>query len=287
MRALTTLSVLLLCASLATAGFLVSTDRTSYTGSVTRYATLADAQAGTNALGTYAVPNRATAAPYDTAYRDVGVYFVKDAAALDTDASIMLTAWWYTLDPSHGAYSGWGNPNNTNTGFMQLYDDNASTNTSAAGYWNGGLDQFTLKVAGANANYTDDYARLWHAPGTGGAAGLTRGEYVNWAIDVTYGGLSASYNAGLGGYDATGHPGSVNGTFTGIFENQNALDSQYNGFYVIDFTFGLDNWAFANQANLNGAFADSYFFSTSVIPVPGAVLLGAIGMGLTSLLRRK
>lgn len=287
MRLFTTLAVLLLCGSLATAGFLVSTDRTSYTGNVTRYATLADAQAGTNALGTYGLPDRATAAPYNTPYRDVAVYFVHDAATLDVDASIFMTAWYYTTNAAQPAYSGWGNPNNTNTGFTQLYDADASTNTSAVGYWNNSLDQFTLQASGVNADYANDYARFWHAPGVGGAGGLTRGKFVSWVIDATYGGLSASYNAGLGGFEATGHPGSVSGTFTAIFENDNVVDAQYNGFYAINFTFGLDNWAYGNQADLNGAFIDSYFFSTSVIPAPGAVLLGALGVVLMVLLRRK
>ncbi len=276
----------------ADAKFIVSTDRVSYTGTLTKYATLADAQAQTNPVGgPYTIPNRDTAAPYNTAYRDAGMYFVKNMPAYDPqDANILLTAWWYTTDPNHGAYSGWGNPNNTNTGFLQLYDGDGSTETAASASfsdWDGTYwTTFTLEVNGLNAIYdandpSNDYARLWHAPGIGGAGGLTKGIFHTYDLDVTFGGLQGQ--AVGGDIVATDHPDSVVGTFTGIFENTNTLDPQYNGFYVIDYTFGMDNWAWGNQGDLNGAFSDSLF----AVPAPGAVVLGMIGLGLIGWVKRR
>lgn len=272
------------CAVQVYAGFAAATDRTSYTGTVTRYATLADAQAGANAIGTYEITPRDTAAPHNTAYRDAGVFFVKNAPHYYTDSSIFLTAWWYTTNPDNGAYSGWGNPNNTNTGFTQLYDDNADTTTSAQGFWNSARNQFTLQASGANSG-ASEYARLWHAPGVGGAAGLTRGVFHSWSIDVTYGGLAAVFNNG--GWESTAHPASVSGSFDALFENTNTLDPQYQGYYVVSYSFGMDNWAWANRDSLNGAFSDSYFYSTTVIPAPGAALLGLLGLAVTAWTRRR
>jgi hypothetical protein len=267
--------------TVANAGFFASTDRCSYTGSLTKYETLADAQNAQNAVGgPYAIPNRATDLPYDTGYRDAGIFIVNDAASYYDNYNILATAWWYTTDTANGEYSGWGNPNNTNTGFMQLYDSDSSTVTTASGAFNSSLTEFTLQETGGNAG-SADYARLWHAPGVGGAAGLTAGTYIEYSMDITFGGLNGAYDSGLGMYYASGHPTSVDGAFNAIFQNTNTVDTQYNGFYVVDFTFGMDNWAYGQGDALNGALTPSEFGSS--VPEPATMVL----LGLGSLLIRR
>lgn len=274
-------SLVLLTNTWAHAQAYVSTDRCSYTGALTKYATLEDALAGTNAIGgPYSIPDRATASPYDTGYRDLGIAAIKDVVG-ETDANIFVTAWSYTTNPDHGEDSGWGNPNNTNTGFLQLYDADGSTETSFFGAFNSSLTEYTLQIAGANAFYdsadpSNDYARLWHAPGIGGAGALTGGSFLQYEFEAVFGGLSGAWDADAGMYVADTHPTSVSGTFRGIFLNDNTVDTQYNGYYVIDYTLGMDNWAYA-QETLNGVFSPSSF--GSVVPEPGTLgLLVAAGI---------
>ena len=99
--------------------FYASTDMFSYTGSVTRYATLEDARAGVGSIGgPYTIPARATDAPYNTPSRDAGIYFVNNAPSYAAaNQNIFLTAYLVLHDDAtNGAYSGWGNPNNNEHG---------------------------------------------------------------------------------------------------------------------------------------------------------------------------
>lgn len=299
--AFTVLSILMLLIALpafASQSFYAGTDRVSYTGAVTRYSSLSDAQDAVNGAGPYAIPDRATEAPFNTGYRDVGVYFSNNAGAVSSDPrmNIFLTSWWYsTVDNTNGYakddpdgdryYSGWGNPNNTNTGFTQLYDadgDSRILSSGDFGGWDGtNFTTFTLHASGENADYDEDYARLWHAPNVGGAAALTKGIYHAYDLNVTFGGLMGQ-NTGSGWIESTNHPDSVTGTFYSIFENTNTEDLSLNGFYVTEFTFGMDNWAFGQgDALLNGDFAGSYF--AEAVPAPGALWL--LGSGLLALVR--
>ncbi|MEO0716071.1 MAG: hypothetical protein AAFY58_03665 [Planctomycetota bacterium] len=115
----------------ASTGFAFSSERLAYTGSLTKYATLADAQAGTNVVaGPTSIPNRGTGDAFDTPNRDLGLFFASNAPSYSADQAIALTAWYYTTNPNPtgtGVINGWGNPNNSNTGFMQMFDDNASS----------------------------------------------------------------------------------------------------------------------------------------------------------------
>lgn len=106
----------------------VDFDVFSYTGSVTAYDTLADAQSGVNG-NAYQIPTR-TVGSYSTLpnARDASLY-----ADTDSDTFIFMTAWYFAA-PGTNMGSGWGNPNNNNTGFVQLYDvDGSSLSSLAAG----------------------------------------------------------------------------------------------------------------------------------------------------------
>lgn len=262
--------------------FFMSTDLMSYDMTMTKYATLSDAQNATNALGSYTLTDGAT-----NDRRDMGTYFVRDVATFDTDQAIFLTAWWYTTDPNNGQYSGWGNPNNTNTGFIQMYDGDASTVTTWDAQWsvlNAGVadgSTFTLSAQGAGADYTSDFARLWHGA-TGGAGSLTRGIFHNWNFQYSASGLTADWDNTHGLYAAYDHPDAVTGSISGIFENTNTTDTQYNGFYVFNGTLNVGSWAYAQGGNLNGAFSDSAF---GAVPEPGSMAL--LGLAALAGLRKR
>lgn len=96
----------------------ISYDNFHYSGAVTRYSTLADAQAGTNAVSTTSI----STATNDTRStlpnaRDGQIYVAASSAGYDpTNLSYFSTAWYFTTFPANG--DGWGNPNNTNPGFI-------------------------------------------------------------------------------------------------------------------------------------------------------------------------
>lgn len=283
-----------LCSSnpVQASSFYAITDMFSYTGTVTRYATLDDARAGVNVVGgPFGIPARTADAPYNTTSRDAAVYFVNNAPSYNTtNANIFMTAWYYTTDPNNGTYSGWGNPNNTNTGFVQLYDASGGTATSANANFNGWdgahYTQFNMAVQGQNATYDNSYARLWHAPNTGGAGGLTKGIFLDYGLNLTAGGLQGTYNPLTGPVESTNHPTAVDGVFWAIFQNTNTVDPSLNGYYVANFALGLDNWAYGQGATLNGELAPSEFGAP--VPIPAAVwLLGSGVVGLVALRRRR
>lgn len=268
--------------------FFMSTDKMSYTMSMTKYGTLSDAQNATNAMATYNLVDPAT-----NDRRDMGTYFVNNVGTFDTDYSVFLTAWYYTTDPNNGPYSGWGNPNNTNTGFIQMYDDDASTVTSWGAQWsvlNAGVadaSTFSMTASGVNAqpyidpNNTGEYARLWHG-GTGGAGSLTRGIFHSWSFSLVATGLTADWDNTHGLYAAYDHPDTVTGAFTGIFENNNATDPQYNGFFVFNGSLDATSWAYNQGGNLNGAFVDSAF---GAVPEPGSMAL--LGLAAVAALKKR
>lgn len=235
-----------------------STDRFGYAGTVTRYATLADAESQSNATDTVNVSDR-----------DLSLY-------IDSDYNIAMGSWWYTTDPSGNA--GWGNTTgNTGVGFMQLYDTDASTTVTKdmsfsnfdGTYWT----EFNLSLTGANAGAAE-YARMsvYDNVNDGGI-------WHDYALNFTATGLEG-VQLSPGVIESTNHPTGVSGSFTGLFElTENQTSPANIGFYVVNFTLNTDNWAYDNAGNLTGqyAFADSYF---KTVPVPGSVLLGVMGLAL-------
>jgi len=109
---------------------------------------------------------------------------------------------------------------------------------------------------------------------------------------------------GLPFIEAIGEPTDVIGSFTGLFEiteNQTSPDNQ--GFFLFDFTFDLDNYAYENRDDLtpqisldggasffNGEFQTSVFQAQADIPVPaslGLFAMGLLGLGGIAVRRRR
>ncbi len=247
---------------------------------MTKYASLIDAQNEVNALDSYTLTDPAT-----NDRRDLGTYFVHDVATFDDDQAIFLTAWYYTTDPNNGAYSGWGNPNNTNTGFVQMYDDNASTVTSRNANWdvlNEGVADgsvFSMSASGAGATNADEFARLWHGA-VGGAGSLTRGTFHSWDFFYQATGLTANWDPTHGLYTAFDEATTVEGAIGGIFENT-GTDSQYHGFYRFGGSLVIDSWA-ASQSSLNGDFASSAY---GAVPEPATMTV--LGLAALAGLRKR
>ena len=279
--------------SAALAGFYVSTDRTSYSGGVAQYATLADAQAGVNALaGPTAFAPRNTTEPLNTPARDLAIWVASDAPDAVSpgyaNANVLMTAWYYTIT---GPGAGWGNPNNTNGGFFQIYDLTAATLTSQTGTWSADRKAFTRQIAGANAAAAE-YGRSWVPGAENQAAGATAADFASYALSVTFGfDEAAQYDATAGGWYLQAEPTSVSGTLSGVFTNTSTTHPALNGFYAFAYTLGLDSWVYANQNSLVGDYdtmTPSEFFSTTVVvPEPGAVLLGLIGLAAAGVAGRR
>jgi len=270
-------------ASAASTGGVFSTDRLGYTGSVVRYATLADAQNAANPVDTIAIGENVSDNNYE--HRDASFYFVDNAIAYDTDYNILVGSWWYSITTG----SGNGNINgNTGVGFMQLYDEDGSTDTSVSmdfsnfdgTYWT----DFTLSAEGANADTANDFARFSAIDNVYDA-----GTYLEYALDVTVSGLEGSLSGGE--IVANNHPTGVTGSFTAIFELADPDSAVNDGFYTIDLIFDMENWAFANNGMLVGPYEEGGNIYSSLfvanVPVPAAVWLFGSALGLLGWARRR
>ena len=229
----------------------VGFDNFTYSGTVTRYATLDDAQNQTNATGGPYTIGTATNGTHSTRAdaRDGNLSVTSTApAAYGTDLTYLSTAWYFTTSPANG--TGWGNPNNTNDGFIQYYLTSSAPTVN--GGWQPGYTQFQLTVIGGNGD-SGDNGRFWPAPASGAAA-ISRGEFVEFNLNLTADFASpATLNATTNWYETTAMPSSMTGTLTGIFQNDQANDTQYNGFYRFNYTVtGPGSWAADNTATWGG-----------------------------------
>lgn len=69
--------------------------------------------------------------------------------------SYFSTASYFTTSPANG--DGWGNPNNTNIGFIQYYDESIAP--TMTGSWSNSNMTYSLNVSGGNRD-TYNAARL-------------------------------------------------------------------------------------------------------------------------------
>lgn len=271
-----------LAGSAAAAPGLISTDRFGYNGEVVRYDTLSDAMSGTNPIDNITIGDRDLA------------LFVANGDTSVADQNVALGSWWYTMDEFYGpgqGRAGWGNTRgNTGVGFMQLYDNDSSTDTSvdmSFGDFDGThYTSFTFSLTGESAG-ADDFSRFSAIDNVNDG-----GIWHEYAINLTATGLQG-VDFGNGIIEATNHPTGVTGSITGIFEiteNQTSPDNQ--GFYVVDLNLSMTNWAWENRNDLtpqvsldggntffDGSFSDSTF---RTVPAPGvAGLLGLAALGAT------
>lgn len=252
--------------AVAHAQIVIDSARFGYNGTVARYNTLADALAGTDATAVGTVPQR-----------DLGIYIVYNAPWYGTNCNYAGTAWNYISNTDGRT------PSNTNYGFVQLGDLDASTITAIGASWSADLSTYTLSMTGANAPYALDYSRLWNVPATGGAAIDTGGTFLSYDLELVLGGLAATWNTTAGTYvSAGGDPASVDGTFSGLFQNTSAVGS---GFYTFSLDLNMVSWAYNHRSDLTSS-SDPYYASTvatgTIIPEPAtyASLLGLAILGL-------
>lgn len=277
--------------SSAEAGAFFATDRFGYTGTVTRYDTETEARDGANPLDSVEIKD--VAGDDSREHRDAAFYFANDYTG--SNANILLGSWWYSTEGS----AGHGNINgNTGIGFMQLYDDDGSTDTNATmkfqnfdgTYWT----EYRLTIDGEQATPADDYARFSAYDNVHDA-----GRYIEYSLDVTAKGLQGTMTGSA--IEANNHPTGVDGSLSAIFtfegDGDGYPDSAGPGagwgddFYAIDLTFDMQNWAFANRDSLtypSDGFADSQFVQTVPTPSTLAVLgAGLLGLGAVNRRRRR
>jgi hypothetical protein len=265
-------------------GGVISTDRFGYTGTTTKYATLEDAQSGQNAISTTTIGNR-----------DLSLFIVDDQPSYYGDTTAIMGSWWYSTDPSGNP--GYGNTSgNTGVGFLQLYEDPATTlNSLTMGFGNyDGTYYTTFSVALTGSNSTTN-ARFSPFTSNTNDGGI----YLSYMLNLTASGLQGQDVGGL--IESTNQPTGVTGSFTGLFQNTSS-DQSKQGFYTFNLTLDTTNWSFDNADSLtypaggpgdvygfaNAGFQDSYF-AAQAVPEPSFLLLLGIGLGTVTFVgwRRK
>lgn len=259
-------------------GAYMATDRFGYSGTISRYTSLADALAGINAV---------SGSPFTVPARDLSLYMVAGNAAFGgptyANSAIFLSNWWA---------NGGNTPSNQNTGFVQMYDVEGGSVTSMNGTWlDAARTMYGFSLTGGNTlpgcTSPGDCGRLWNVGSSLGSAETTAGVFYSYALNFTASGLtSATWNPTTGVYESASDPTAVFGQLTGLFQNTSTTDPSSNGWYKFDLALNMDNWAFQNGYTTPGAFG-----SAQVTPEPASVVLlgtGLIGLlGMGALRRRR
>lgn len=212
------------------------TDRFGYTGSVTRYESLSDAQSATNATGTFALG----------ANRDLRVQLLKGFSPILNDQYYAGTNW----SPA-------GSPSNVAAGFVQVPLINSTPDVRA--FWDITRTQYTFDLRGSSAAPA---SRLWDGTDF---VGNQDGEFLNYRLAfVATGLLKAGWDSSFGTYWSVGEPTAVTGSFTGLFHNTSADGA---GYYTFDFDLNMDSWAYGQY----GTIGDTENYQPGLFAAPNAV----------------
>jgi hypothetical protein len=249
-------------------GGYVATDRLGYTGSVTRYSTLADMQNSVNGT-TFSNPQR----DLSLFMIDNNANFANQWGPNPATESIFLTAWWFS-PLNNGA----GNPNNQNYGFLQMYDNDGATLSSMTTQWNNaGRTSFTFSASGSNSipgctSYPpEDCGRLYNGSTASG------GSFLTYSLGLTANGLApATFNATTGVWESVSDPTSITGYLNGTFQNTSLSDPTSNGWYSYSMTMNMTSYAYDNGYLAN----DPSYFGSAVTVTPEPASLGLFAMGL-------
>jgi len=229
-----------------TPSFYASSERFGYVGTVSVYNTLTDAQRERNArFEAQIVPQR-----------DGSIFVVKNAPDYFADSAAFITNWY---DDAAGDNGGTDNPNNTDFGFVQLYDGlfgPLATVNNSSGFWNKKLDTFTVHVDGQNATYDNSFARLWNAGYTDIGGEGTKGTFVSYSYTMRASGLQG-VDQGNGFIASTNNATDYSGSFDAIFLNQSVNSTESNGYYVVHLTFNNVSWAASNGYALDDQFGSN------------------------------
>ena len=225
----------LLAAPAAASNLSVSFDNFTYSGTVT------DPGGTTHTIQTATNGDRSTR----TDARD-GRASVRSGATgkYGTDQALISTAWYFTnIVPF--ITNGWGNPNNSNNGFFQYFENVAGLpGVTVTGGWTT-LTTFTLNVSGGTGD-ASNAARLWNAPAAGGPAGDTAGTFqsFNMSLVATFAN-PAVLNPVTGWHEQWNvMPTAVTGMISGTFLNDSTTNPGANGLYSFAFTInGPGSWA--------------------------------------------
>jgi PEP-CTERM motif len=267
----------------------VNFDNFNYSGTISRYNSQADAQARTNATSTTAIATslNGTSATLTNA-RDAQAFISRGASTaygINNEAAF-LTAWYFINPNTTNTTNGWGNPNNTNNGFVQYID--VTTVPVVAGGWSNGYTQFNVSINGGNGD-ASNFARLWAAPSELG--GSTAGTFVDFNLNLTADFVSAAtVSSTTAWYETNAMPSAVSGTANGVFLNDSTTPS-LNGYYSFDFALASGSWAANSSATWNNAgtrIAPQSFFAapeSASVPLPSSLAL--IGLGILAFISNR
>lgn len=231
------------------------TDRFGYSGSVTKYASLADAQLGTNAVDTFTLD----------ANRDFRLDLINGFTPFLLDQYHIGTNWTAP-----------GSPSNTGVGFVQIPLQYGAPSIKA--YWDSTLTTYTLQLAGA---LDAPNCRLWD--GTAITANQA-GAFLDYQLSVVASGLNtAAWDPTFGTYWSMGEPGSVEGKISGLFHNTSAGGA---GYYTFDFDLNMESWAYDNFAGTS-SYTPSMFAAPNAVPEPATYGLIAVAALAGLVVRRR
>ncbi len=252
--------IIALGAAAAHAQVIGSTDQFGYTGTVTYYSSLADANSQTD--GTQ----------YNFQQRDGSVYI--GYGNQDTSLNgIAFETNWYS--------NGGNNPNDNDNSFLQL-NTGSATDAVETGAFSADLNSFTLSDSGTNLTYADAYSRLWNAGQTDVGGEGTIGTWLNYSFNLTATGLNGVNSGGF--ITNTTNASSYSGGFTGLFQNLSVSSPQSDGFYAVNLAVNDTSWMVSN------GFGDADQFQTpsgSPEPAAMAVMWGSAIPFVVGAIRRR